>query len=178
MSTSKFSEYVQDPITHALCQGELSWADSTTSVEDQEMIEMWKKTYGDAIHARVMAKLGQIKLNSLFPDLFPNMVHSEDIHPTTVHSSNNIKTLILRNLPRDIEPRELRVLFELYGVIPTDIYIPRNMDKTSRHFGSIKGFAVIKFKTANESHAVFFAMHNRLEIRDNVVSVEFAKADR
>ena len=169
--------YIQDPITNALCRGELSWADSTTSEEDQEMIEMWKKTYGEAIHARVMAKLGQIKLNSLFPDLFPNMVHSDDTNPSTVQSSNGIKTLIVRNLPRDIYLEELRTLFQLYGTI-CDIYIPRNMDKTSRYFGSIKGFAIIKYHSADESQAAFHAVQHRLSIRGNAISVDFAKADR
>jgi len=167
--------HVHDPITQALSRGELSWADTVIPSEDQEMIEMWKKTYGEAIHARVMAKLGHVKLNSLFPDLFPNMVHSEDNNPTTVH---DIKTLILRNLPRDIQQEELRALFEPYGVIPVDIYIPRNMDKTSRYFGTIKGFAVIKFNSVNDSRTGFYAIHNRLQMRGNVISADFAKADR
>ena len=176
--SNNLMDYVQDPITRALCRGELSWADTTTSEEDQEMIEMWKNTYGNVIHARVMAKLGHIKLNSLFPDLFPNMIHSEDKNePTTVKSSNGIKTLIIRNLPRDIYVEELRTLFQLYGTV-RDIYIPRNMDKSSHYFGSIKGFAIIKYTSADESQVAFNAIQNRLSIRGNAISVDFAKEDR
>jgi RNA recognition motif-containing protein len=57
-----------------------------------------------------------------------------------------VKTLIVRNLPRGCEDLEalLRTTFEPYGAV-RDVYIPKNMDASSPYFGTIKGFALVKF---------------------------------
>lgn len=165
-------ECMEDPIFKALYQGELSWGNTITEKDDEEMLTAWKTAQGDLIHKRIMTKMGQIQLNKLFPNMFPNMVLSDD-----EASNNGIKTLIIRNLPRDIHLEELRRLFQMYGTV-SDIYIPRNMNKTSPYFGSIKGFAIIKYSSADESKKAFHALLNRLAIRGNPIQVEFAKEDR
>lgn len=91
--------------------------------------------------------------------------------------SVGIKTLIARNLPRDITVQKLRDVFEKYGPIK-DVYIPKNMDRSSPYFGTTKGFALIKFLNAEHSAKAFTSEYGRLAIGRNNISLEFAKEDR
>lgn len=88
-----------------------------------------------------------------------------------------IKTVIARNLPRDIRVDQLRCVFEKYGPIK-DIYIPKNMDKSSPYFGTTKGFALIKFLKPTDSARAYQSEYARLTIGKNNITVEFAKEDR
>ena len=88
-----------------------------------------------------------------------------------------IKTLIARNLPRDITVQQLRLAFEKYGPVK-DIYIPKNMDRASPYFGTTKGFALIKFLNADHTAKAFTSEYGRLTIGRNNISLEFAKEDR
>jgi hypothetical protein len=88
-----------------------------------------------------------------------------------------IKTIITRNLPRDITVEQLRCVFEKYGPV-RDVYIPRNMDKSSPYFGTIKGFALIKFLKPENSATAYTEQYGRLTIGKNNITVEFAKEDR
>lgn len=88
-----------------------------------------------------------------------------------------IKTVITRNLPRDVKVEQLRAVFEKYGPIK-DIYIPKNMDKSSPYFGTIKGFALIKFLNAAHSAQAYESQYGRLVLGRNNITVEFAKEDR
>jgi hypothetical protein len=95
----------------------------------------------------------------------------------SIATSNGIKTVITRNLPRDITVEQLRAVFEKYGPIK-DIYIPKNMDKSSSYFGTIKGFALIKFLNPLHSTAAYNNEYGKLTIGRNKITVEFAKEDR
>lgn len=86
-------------------------------------------------------------------------------------------TVITRNLPRDITVEQLRRVFEKYGPI-RDIYIPKNADKSSTYFGTIKGFALIKFLNHTDSARAYQSEYGRLTIAKNNITVEFAKEDR
>jgi hypothetical protein len=86
-------------------------------------------------------------------------------------------TVITRNLPRDINVEQLRTVFEKYGPI-RDIYIPKNADKNSPYFGTIKGFALIKFIKPTDSARAYQSEYGRLTIGKNNITVEFAKEDR
>ncbi len=88
-----------------------------------------------------------------------------------------IKTIIARNLPRDITPEMLRGVFEKYGAV-RDVYIPRNMDRNSPYFGTVKGFALIKYNSATDSAAAYENEYGRLQLGKNNITVEFAQADR
>jgi RNA recognition motif-containing protein len=88
-----------------------------------------------------------------------------------------IKTLIIHNIPRDITVTDLRYLFEKYGPI-RDIYIPRNMDRSSRLYNTIKGFALIKFFNAMDAQSAYDAEFGRLYIGFKLISIEFAKEER
>jgi hypothetical protein len=87
-----------------------------------------------------------------------------------------VKTLIVRNLPRGADDLEalLRSTFEPYGAV-RDVYIPKNMDVSSPYFGTIKGFALVKFA---ELASAYSAVAVSLRIGRNNLSVEFAKEDR
>ena len=91
--------------------------------------------------------------------------------------SKPCKTIILRNLPRDSDDLEaaLRAAFSPYGTI-RDVYIPKNMDVSSPYFGTIKGFALVKFADLPAAEAAVTA--GSLRIGRNNLSVEFAKEDR
>lgn len=94
-----------------------------------------------------------------------------------IPSSPSKKTLILHNIPRDITVEELRPLFEKYGPI-RDIYIPRNKDETSEHFGTVKGFALVKYLSPDCAKKAYDAEFGRLYLGFRLISVEYAKEDR
>jgi RNA recognition motif. (a.k.a. RRM, RBD, or RNP domain) len=93
------------------------------------------------------------------------------------HVTPSKKTLILHNIPRDITVEELRPLFEKYGPI-RDIYIPRNKDEKSEHFGTVKGFAMIKYLSPLCAKKAYDAEFGRLYLGFRLISVEYAKEDR
>jgi RNA recognition motif. (a.k.a. RRM, RBD, or RNP domain) len=86
-------------------------------------------------------------------------------------------TIITRNLPRDISVETLRTIFDKYGPIK-DIYIPKNMDKSSPYFGTVKGFALIKFLKSEHSAMAYQTEYGHLTIGKNNITIEFAKEDR
>ena len=88
-----------------------------------------------------------------------------------------IKTVVARNLPRDINELELRTLFGAHGAV-RDLYIPKNTDPSSQYFGTIKGFALVKFHNAVDSTRAFLALQKGLFIRGKNITLEFAKEDR
>ncbi len=88
---------------------------------------------------------------------------------------NEIRTVMVRNLPRDITLKELRAGFAFYGEI-LDIYLPKNMDKSSPYYGTVRGFALIKYtKPLEAARAVAVGP---LQVQKNIITLEFAKADR
>ena len=91
--------------------------------------------------------------------------------------TNTIKTVIARNLPRDISLDTLRAIFAKFGPIK-DIYIPKNMDKASPYYGTTKGFALIKYISPSDSLAAYNSLYNNLTISKKMITIEFAKEDR
>jgi len=96
--------------------------------------------------------------------------------PVRLVKSNGIRTLMVKNLPRDTTPEkltnELRSIFKVFGPIK-DVYIPINHDGT--YAGTIKGFAKIQFICADHSAK---AVTQSITIRKNKLVIEFAKEDR
>jgi hypothetical protein len=88
---------------------------------------------------------------------------------------NRIHTVIARNLPRDITPNEMYQGFSAFGAI-LDVYLPKNMDQNSPYFGTLKGFALIKYTKPLESAQAVAA--GPLQYKANTITIEFAKADR
>ena len=96
--------------------------------------------------------------------------------PAILFNPKEIKTIVARNLPRDSTEEELHDIFDTYGGI-RDIYLPRCTDKNSTHYGTLKGFALIKYHRASDSTRAFLAEGTRT-IRGKKMAVEFAKEDR
>jgi len=90
--------------------------------------------------------------------------------------SDRVRTLMVKNLPRDTSPtilsNELRTIFKVYGSIK-DIYIPINKD--GKYVGTIKGFAKVQFHKPAHADNAFQA---RLTLRKNTLSIEYAREDR
>lgn len=97
-----------------------------------------------------------------------------------VQTSNpaGIRTVVARNLPRDIKDAEVRALFSAHAASGLrDVYIPRNTDRSSQYFGTLKGFALVKFHTVVDATRAYEALKT-LCIRGKNVALEFAKEDR
>ena len=92
-------------------------------------------------------------------------------------SNQGKKTIILHNIPRDITVEDLRPLFEKYGPI-RDIYIPRNKNEKSEHFGTVKGFALVKYLSPSAAKKAYDAELGRLYLNYRLISVEYANEDR
>jgi hypothetical protein len=88
-----------------------------------------------------------------------------------------ICTLRLGNLPRDITPQELKAIFSANGTV-RDVHIPKNMDKSSPYYGTIRGFAMVEFAKSSEAAAALSAHAYCLSIRTKKITLEFAKSDR
>lgn len=88
---------------------------------------------------------------------------------------NGIRTVVARHLPRNITLKDLHAGFAFYGTIQ-DIYVPKNMDKSSPYYGTIKGFALIRYSTPLEAARAIAV--GPLQIEKNIITLEFAKADR
>ena len=87
-----------------------------------------------------------------------------------------ICTLRLGNLPRDISAQELKTIFSAHGTV-RDIHIPKNMDRSSPYFGTIRGFAMVEFDKSWEATNALTAVYG-LTIRTKKITCEFAKSDR
>jgi len=105
--------------------------------------------------------------------------HAEEEKKQQPPMKNNIKTLIIRNLPRNVTDAELRTIFSKYGQV-ADIYIPMNKDRASPHFGTIKGFALIKYFKADDALKGYIAESTmfKREINGKRITTEFAKEDK
>ena len=152
-----------DPIMYGLRNGTLSWADAV-ELEEAEAATAVPAT---AVPATATATVAQSpRLTIIRPPIrAPN--HTKPC-----------KTIIIRNLPRDCEELEsaLQLTFMRFSSLK-DIYIPKNMDAASPYFGTIKGFALIKFNVLADAINAYndgapFKMGR------NTVSIEFAKEDR
>lgn len=97
--------------------------------------------------------------------------------PVKVDNVNprKICTLVARNLPRTITEIELRHRFSAHGTIQR-ISIPKNTTP-GKYFGTIKGFALIKYNTHKYSTKAFLA-EKGLFLGENAVTLEFANEDR
>lgn len=95
---------------------------------------------------------------------------------STPQRMDGLKTLVVRNIPRDVSVQRLSNVFGKYGPID-DIYIPRNRDHTSTYYNTIKGFAFIKF--VNHEHAAdAYLLECGDALGPNKITIEFANRDR
>jgi len=188
----------QDPIMAALATGRISWADAVTQ-QDEANYQHYM-THGEGAEMMNQFREAMTRENEKNNTNKRRGVHWNDkvevfdmpsepvktrsasmqvqqVTTTVLFNPSQIKTLIARNLPRDVTVDELRTLFEKHGPI-RDTYIPKNLDRNSSYYGTIKGFALIKFMSHTDSTRAFVAEQKRTCIRGNMITVEFAKEDR
>jgi hypothetical protein len=186
-----------DPIHKALSEGKMSWADVLDDDDDEPVAPLSKpsastastdyvtppsspKKYSeeDTCHGlaapwapkRAAKKVAFPKGESRRASLYGE---SSSVPPVVPGR----KTLMAKNLPRDITVQQLRTIFEKYGATK-DIYIPKNMDRSSPYFGTIKGFAKIAFLKADSAASAFTSEYGRITISGKNVALEFANEDR
>lgn len=168
--------FENDPILKALKNGTMSWADVPDDhddiIDDDDdnipinPISSFQSTIIENDYIPSKSKSTK-KVN------FTENTQNTSI-PPVIHGR---KTLMAKNLPRDITVQQLRTIFDKYG--PTkDIYIPKNMDKSSRYFGTIKGFAKIAFIKSDSAANAFTSEYGRISIGGKNVTLEFANEDR
>ncbi len=145
--------YKEDPIMKSLVDGNILWGD--ISMNDDTM---------HTIH-NTNDNITVINTSNL-------MI----VNNTYIPPYNGIKTLIVRNLPRQITQYELQQIFIKYGPIK-DIYIPKNKDINSPYYATIKGFCLIKFFSPDDARRAYIGSIG-LRIHNNRCSIEFAKNDR
>ena len=188
----------QDPIMAAIATGKLSWADAWTEQDEAnyqnymtqgEVAELMnqfreamtreneKKNKNErrGVHWNDAVEVFDMPSETVKTRSAPMQV--QQVTTTVLFNPNQIKTLIARNLPRDVTSDELRTLFEKHGPV-RDTYIPKNLDTHSPYYGTIKGFALIKFMSHTDSTRAFVAEQTRMCLRGKMITIEFAKEDR
>ena len=140
-----------------------SWADYTDSEDDEP------EPVRAPVQPKTWAKLPEPEKKTL-----PEQPEKKPLREQK--PNNGIRTLMVKNLPRDTTPEkltnELRSIFKAYGPIK-DVYIPINRDGT--YAGTIKGFAKVQFQNADHTA---IAVSQSITIRKNKLGIEYAKEDR
>ena len=167
---------LQDPMIANLFQGIISWNDAAASAEEEAQLSEYLQTNDGATYlSAINAELNRFHLrNQEIPTPPPSPILPPCME--SLYNPKGVRTLIVRNLPRDITKHELVSIFEKHGVL-CDVYIPLNKDQNSPYFETIRGFATIKFLTSQESTRAFMAETSALMIRNKKIAIEFAKED-
>jgi RNA recognition motif-containing protein len=126
-------------------------------------IEKWKQEESPIILAFLMSRFGQTQTYE------EEKNNNQEKEPAK-------KTLILHNIPRSTTTKDIRAIFSKYGPL-LDVYIPKNMDNNSQYYGTIRGFAIIKFFRAESAYEAYLNEYSVLMIRKNMITIEFAKED-
>lgn len=175
--------WLEDPIMMRLYKGKQQWGE--VPFEDWEL-----ELIAERPHTRIYdPNIDYAALNAANAAASAAPVEKVIVTTSNVQSSpsaglvplppgsNGIRTLMAKNLPRDITVEKLRSIFEVHGPL-RDIYIPKNMDKSSPYFGTIKGFAKVQYLKPEDSAKAYQAEFGRLNIGSNKIVIEFAKEDR
>ena len=146
------------------------WGDYSDSDDDSEPVRA-------PVRAPVQPKTwGKLPVRVEPVRVEPNRVEPVREQKPLQKPNNGIRTLMVKNLPRDTTPEkltnELRSIFKAYGPIK-DVYIPINRDGT--YAGTIKGFAKVQFHNADHTA---IAVSQSITIRKNKLGIEYAKEDR
>ncbi len=184
---------LQDPLMTAIATGKLSWADAYTAQDEAryqhfitegegaEIMNQFREAMNHEtktshnVHWAENVQTYDVPFESVKTRSAPIQV--QQVTTTVMFNPNQIKTIVARNLPRDVTSDELRAIFEKHGPI-RDAYVPKNLDKNSPYYGTIKGFALLKYMSHTDSTRAFLSEQGQLCLRGKMVTVEFAKEDR
>jgi RNA recognition motif-containing protein len=174
-----------------LFHGEVSWADVYSAEDELNWKEYIASGEGAEILAAVQVELERANqkasnkskkvrwieepTDAPIVDRAPVQIHQTTT--TVLFNPHQVKTIVARNLPRHTTAEELQNVFAKHGPV-RDVYIPKNIDKNSPYYGTIKGFALIKFMSATDSTRAYMAETTNLHIRGKMIGLEFAKEDR
>ena len=165
-----------DPIEKALWEGKLLWGDILCTPEEEERERVYREQREAEETAERAAAVRPTFFGGFSKPSRPAAVSAAESRDVPAFPAGRL-TLMAKNLPRDIDVKELRAIFEQYGAI-RDIYIPKNMDKSSPYYLTIKGFALIKFLKPDDSARAFAAQYALINIRSKNIVLEPASADR
>lgn len=87
------------------------------------------------------------------------------------HKEQNHGSLLVRNIPLNCRPEELRVPFERFGVV-RDVYLPKNY-----YTGEPRGFAFVQFVDAYDAGEAQYHMNGRM-FAGREISVVLASESR
>jgi hypothetical protein len=166
--------FLDDPILMQLWEGKVAWGDICGLDVERKRTRSVSVASSSSDEPDIM-RICSHSRRVAFAE--KPVISATEYDPVVPAYTPGIKTVITRNLPRNITVEQLRGVFEKYGPIK-DIYIPKNMDKSSPYFGTTKGFALIKFLKPTDSARAYESEYSRLTIGKNNITVEFAKEDR
>lgn len=174
-----------DPILRAVQNGTLSWDEAFTT-EDEAVLQasVLHGTRGRVIEdiLELVEKPRVRWAEEVTVCEMPSVkgvaaaVSAQPSAPAISANPRNIKTLFVRNLPRDVTVAEMQAMFAPFGALH-DVYVPKNTER-GKYFGTIKGFALIKYKHHSESTRAFLDVGAIFHLRGKEVSIEFAKQDQ
>ncbi|KFK26116.1 hypothetical protein AALP_AA8G206000 [Arabis alpina] len=87
------------------------------------------------------------------------------------HESSDPSGLLIRNLPLDARPNDLRDSFERFGPLK-DIYLPRNY-----YTGEPRGFGFVKYRYAEDAAEAMKRMNHKV-IGGREITIVFAEENR
>lgn len=183
---------LEDPIMKALWEGTASWGDILCTPEEEERCRKNRERSDAEDAAERVERDAELALYAARDTRKPR-VHFPKDKSLTSHYAQKVtapsiadrevpafpagrRTLMAKNLPRDITVQELRNIFEKYGAI-RDLYIPIN-PKGTQYAGTIKGFAKIQFLKSDDSASAFAAQYALINIRGKNIVLEPAAEDR
>lgn len=166
---------LDDPVMRDLWDGRLAWGDIPGILDDPPHRRAETARWADVEETEEVAPATPARGRRT--EECPGAPLKSRPEPSVPAFTPGIKTIITRNLPRDITVADLQTVFQKYGPV-RDVYIPKNMDRSSPHFGTVKGFALVKFLKADDSARAYEGEYGRLRIGKNNITVEFAKEDR
>ena len=167
---------LDDPIMQALWDGTMAWGDIPGILDDPPHRRAETARWAE-VDEKPVQDAPATPPRGRRTEECPGAPLKSRPEPSVPAFTPGIKTIITRNLPRDITVADLQTVFQKYGPV-RDVYIPKNMDRSSPHFGTVKGFALIKFLKADDSARAYENEYGRLRIGKNNITVEFAKEDR
>jgi hypothetical protein len=179
----------EDPVMSALFDGTMLWGD-IPGICDPPVVKLYTASTARAASvvglcspptASAARVASVVKLYSPPTASYASVARAPRVATSTPEESipereDGIKTLIVRNLPRDVSVQRLSNVFGKYGPID-DIYIPRNMDRASPYYNTIKGFAFIKFIHCTHAASAYLEECGDA-LGPNKIAIEFANRDR
>jgi hypothetical protein len=167
-----------DPVLCAIQRGSISWYEAFTKEDEaafQASLPDIRSQFID--DKRSLEEKPRVRwADEVISETALPLAPKPSATPAISANPRNIKTLFVRNLPRDVTVTEMQAMFAPFGALH-DVYVPKNTEP-GKYFGTIKGFALIKYKHYNDSTRAFLDVGATFHLRGKEVSIEFAKQDQ